>query len=92
MTKKHEPTRAERLAAFERWAETVDTADLKPQWAHDLEPIVTLRNARHAIDEQIRAAVEAARAGGRGWAEIGYALGVSKQAAHQKYGGKKPAA
>ena len=83
---------AAKLAAFEKWAATVDPADLKPRWAPDLEPIVTLRKERNALDAQLRKAVAKARKGGRGWAEIGYALGVSKQAAHQKYGGKKPAA
>ena len=92
MTSNAERSRAERLAAFEQWAETVDPADLKPQWAPDLEPIVNLRKQREVIEAQSSAAVAASRAGGRGWAEIGYALGVSKQAAHQKYGGKNSAA
>lgn len=83
---------AAKLAAFEKWAETVDPADLKPRWAPDLAPIAKLRAQRDALDAKLRDAVAAARAGGRGWAEIGYALGVSKQAAHQKYGGKNSAA
>jgi hypothetical protein len=81
-----------RLAAFEKWAETVDPADLKPQWAPDLAPIAKLRAERDVLDAQLRKAVAKARKGGRGWTEIGYALGVSKQAAHQKYGGKNSAA
>jgi hypothetical protein len=34
----------------------------------------------------LRRQVEAARRGGHSWAGIGYALGVSKQAAQQRFG------
>ena len=40
---------------------------------------------RHAADALVTELVNAARAEGATWADIGEALGVSTQAAHQKY-------
>ena len=40
---------------------------------------------RHAADALVTELVGAARAEGATWADIGEALGVSTQAAHQKY-------
>jgi hypothetical protein len=44
-----------------------------------------LRTVRSAEDD-LRAAVESARSAGRSWAEIGDALGTSRQAAFQRFG------
>ena len=40
---------------------------------------------RHAADSLVTELVSEARAAGATWADIGEALGVSTQAAHQKY-------
>lgn len=41
---------------------------------------------RNALEREIAVCVSAARAAGVPWSQIGEALGVSKQAAQQRYG------
>ena len=41
-----------------------------------------------ALDKLTHEAVQRARAAGHSWMQIGQALGVSKQAVHQKYGSR----
>jgi hypothetical protein len=48
--------------------------------------LVRIRDLKQDRDEQIRNEVAAARAIGHSWTEIGDALGVTKQAAQQRYG------
>ena len=45
---------------------------------------------RDAADRKLFQLVGLARAEGASWAQIGAALGVSTQAAHQRYGPKRP--
>ncbi len=45
-----------------------------------------LAQARRELNELTRAAVERARRRGEPWSRIGPALGVTRQAAQQKYG------
>jgi hypothetical protein len=45
-----------------------------------------LARERDAVEQSIRLQVATARDAGASWAEIGRALGVSKQAAQQRYG------
>jgi len=48
---------------------------------------VTAANAdRAAADDRIATLVGAARMAGASWSQIGAALGVSRQAAHERYG------
>jgi hypothetical protein len=51
-----------------------------------LRQIAELVDQREHVDDDLTAAVHAARTAGRSWSEIGAMLGVSKQAAHRKYG------
>lgn len=53
--------------------------------------LYALRLARLDLEKAEVNAVREARFGGMTWLEIGNSLGVSKQAAQQKYGSKKPA-
>ncbi len=63
-------------------AEAVDSADP----AVGLRAVASLR----ALVERLEALhVHNARARGWSWQEIGAALGVSKQAAHRKHGGRR---
>ncbi|WP_419847491.1 hypothetical protein [Candidatus Poriferisocius sp.] len=82
---------AEKLAAFEKWAEEVDTADLKPAPLESMGAVAAWINQHEEINEALARAVADARTRGVTWSQIGALLGVSKQAAHRKYGTKSPA-
>jgi hypothetical protein len=84
-------TRAERLAALEAWAESVDPTALRSADTDALRHIAELAQQRDDVDADLAKAVQAARAAHRSWSEIGAMLGVSKQAAQRKYGTKTPA-
>ena len=51
-----------------------------------LESMSRVVARRNALDREIAVCVSAARAAGVPWSTIGDALGVSKQAAQQRYG------
>lgn len=81
-------TREERAKALEKWADTVDTSDLKTADTQALRTIAQLVDQRKELDERITEAVISARRSQRSWSEIGAMLGVSKQAAQRKYSPK----
>lgn len=68
---------------IETWLDTVDPADLHD--ASDLRTIALAHDARPYGEEPVLAAVAAARLAGRTWAEIGLALGMSRQSAHSRF-------
>jgi len=78
-------TRTDRAEALERWADDVDSADLKVADTDALRSIAELVERRNEVDEDLTDAVRSARRSERSWAEIGAMLGVSKQAAQRKY-------
>ncbi len=78
-------TRAQRAAALEQWADTVDTNDLLVANTDALRLIAELAQRRDGLDEALAEAVRTARGDHRSWSEIGTMLGVSKQAAQRKY-------
>ena len=80
------PTRARRAAALEAWADRVAPSDLVEADTAVLRAIAELTQQRDDIDKRLAEAVSSARAQQRTWGEIGTMLGVSKQAAHRKYG------
>ena len=84
-------SRAERAAALEAWAETVEPADIRDADTGSLRHIAELAQQRDQVDSELAESVRAARAAHRSWSEIGAMLGVSKQAAQRKYGTKTPA-
>lgn len=58
---------------------------------HDIESLVDLVKLRDDVDEQIAAAAAALHAGnedapGYSWTEIATVLGISRQAARQRFG------
>jgi hypothetical protein len=64
-------------------------ADVEAQEAAD-DPVSALCAARWAaqdVEALERSLVRHARSQGSSWALIGYALGVSRQAAHERYSG-----
>lgn len=84
-------SRAERAAALEAWADTVEPDDLREADTDSLRRIADLAQQRDQVDSALAESVRAARAAHRSWSEIGAMLGVSKQAAQRKYGTKTPA-
>lgn len=78
-------TRSDRARSLDDWAEQVNSGDLKVVDTRALRTIAELADRRDEVDDAITAAVLAARQADRSWSEIGTMLGVSKQAAQQKY-------
>ncbi|CAN5670417.1 hypothetical protein BH10ACT2_BH10ACT2_27100 [soil metagenome] len=78
-------TRAQRAAALETWAETVEADDLVVANTDALRLIAELAERRDGLNEALAEAVRTARSNDRSWSEIGTMLGVSKQAAQRKY-------
>ncbi len=79
-------SRADRAAALEAWADGVDPDDLAEAKTSALRIIAELVEQRNKVDDGLADAVRAARDAGRSWSEIAAMLGVTKQAAQQKYG------
>ena len=77
---------AEKLAAFEKWADEVDPADLKFLDSSSLKLVGKLADQRDNIETELAQAVADARKDDWSWAMIGLMLGVTRQAAQQKYG------
>lgn len=73
---------------FERWAEELDPATAKVQDTVDLRAIAKAVDAVNADEARLREAVERARARGRSWNQIAIPLGVSRQAARQRFAEK----
>lgn len=84
-------SRAARAAKVEAWADAVAPEDLRSADTASLQRIATLVAERERIDADVEEAVAAARGAGRSWAQIGLVLGVTKQAAQQRYGSRTPA-
>jgi len=80
--------RQERAANLERWADDVDSNDLREVDTDALRQIVQLVDQRRHVEDELDSAVRAARNAHRSWSEIGAMLGVTKQAAQRKYGSK----
>ncbi len=84
--------RAEHLRTFDAWAHSVDADDLVAIDSSALQCITRLADQRSLIEAELAAAVVAARSAGHSWSQIAVMLGVSKQAAQQRYGKHVPAA
>jgi hypothetical protein len=54
--------------------------------ASPLDAIAFIQGAASEIGEGMQAAVQRAREAGRTWAEVGDVLGISRQAAFQRFG------
>lgn len=78
-------SRAERAAALEAWADSVDAEELRSADTDTLRLIAELAQRREQLDAELADSVRAARVAHKSWSEIGAMLGVSKQAAQRKY-------
>jgi len=89
MTTRHTDHEIEQAARrFERLAGTLDPAAAEVEHTDDLREIAAAVEAVRADDARLREAVILARAHGRSWNHIALALGVSRQAARQRFAGK----
>jgi hypothetical protein len=86
---RHTDQEIEQAAArFERIADALDPATVQAEETDDLRKIATAAEAVRADDARLREAVVLARARGRSWNHIALALGVSRQAARQRFADK----
>ena len=75
--------------AARRFAELVDKLDpatAAVEQLDDLREVAVCADAVNEAEAALRGAVLAARANGRSWNRIAIALGVSRQAARQRFG------
>jgi hypothetical protein len=92
ITMRHTDDEIERAARrFEQLADELDPATAEVDRTDDLRQIAVVAEAVRADEARLREAVEIARAHGRSWNQIAVALGVSRQAARQRFTDKAPA-
>lgn len=86
---RHSDAEIERAAQrFERLADELDPDTADVEHIDDLREIAAASEAVRADEARLREAVEVARGHGRSWNHIALALGVSRQAARQRFSGK----
>ncbi|MFD2082771.1 ECF sigma factor [Actinopolymorpha cephalotaxi] len=73
---------------YERVTDELDPETAEVDNTEDLRAIADASSTLHDDEARVREAVGVARARGRSWNEIAVALGVSRQAARQKYANK----
>lgn len=83
---RHTDDEIERAARrFEQLADELDPATAAVDDTEDLRAVAAASEASRADEARLREAVEIARAHGRSWNHIALALGVSRQAARQRF-------
>ncbi len=88
MMTRHTDNEIEQAARrFEQLADTLDPATATAEHTDDLREIAAAAEAVRADDARLREAVILAREHGRSWNHIALALGVSRQAARQRFAG-----
>ncbi len=73
---------------FERLADDLDPDVAEADDLVDLRVVAEASEAVRADEVRLREAVEVARAHGRSWNQVAMALGVSRQAARQRFSAK----
>ena len=76
----------EATSRFEEWASTLTREDF--QDTADLRAIAEASEGVRAGQARVRELVQLARSNGRSWGQIGIALGVSRQAARERFADK----
>jgi hypothetical protein len=70
---------------FDQLADDLDPDTVQSDNTEDLTQIAAASATVRADEDPLRLAVDAARAKGRSWNQIAIALGVSRQAARQRF-------
>lgn len=91
MTRHTDKALEQAASRLERLADSLDPATAQVEDTDDLREIATAADAVRADDARLREAVLLARERGRSWNHIALALGVSRQAARQRYADKAKA-
>lgn len=73
---------------FEQLADELDPDTAEVDRTDDLRQVATTSETLRAKEAQLRETVNIARAHGRSWNQIAVALGVSRQAARQRFADK----
>jgi len=73
---------------FERLADDLDPEAADLDRTDDLSNVAAVSEAIRADEARLKEAVETARANGRSWNQIAVALGVTRQAARQRFAAK----
>jgi hypothetical protein len=73
---------------FEKMADQLDPARVDVLRIDDLREVAIVSEAVRTDEARLREAVQIARAHGRSWNQIALALGVSRQAARQRFADK----
>lgn len=73
---------------FERLAEDLDPATAEVVSTDDLRAVAAATDAVRRDEERLSETVQVAREHGRSWNQIAVALGVSRQAARQRFADK----
>lgn len=74
------------------WLDTIEPNPADARDASRIRRIIAATEALQAAESELRAAVHAARGAGDTWAAIGVALGITRQAAFQRFGQHSSAA
>jgi hypothetical protein len=82
------PTRS-RKSADRTGLDTLEPSKTPARDAVHLRRIIAARKQVAEAEQELRDAVQAARDAGDSWTVIGAALDTTKQAAYQRFGGKK---
>jgi hypothetical protein len=72
----------------ERFLDALDPVAAESENTEDLRAVAVAADTLAADEARLTEAVEMARARGRSWSRIGIALGVSRQAARQRFADK----
>ncbi len=73
---------------FEQLADELDPDAAKVDRTDDLHQVAAISETLRAEEAQLRETVNVARVNGRSWNQIAVALGVSRQAARQRFADK----
>ena len=82
MTASHDE---ELLRRAEAWLDGLDPAATPAEDPKELRRIGLAKRDIHAAEDELRAAVRQARAAGYSWSAIGRTLGITRQAAQERF-------